>query len=102
MPKIRKQTTFEEIFRKTEYCLKSALCSRNVKIVSNSEIPNTNTAIQLTVSDAMKMIQEGNINLVNKSKEDLFNQIEPLLRHIITDNKLLEKFVDEIMSCLDY
>jgi len=102
MPKIKKQTTFEEIFRKTEYCLKSALCSKNVKIVSNSEIPNTNSARQLSVSDAMKMIQEGNINLVNQSKEDLFNQIEPLLRHIITDNKLLEKFVDEIMTCLEY
>ncbi len=101
MPSINKHTTFDEIYRKTEYCLKSALSSKSIKIVSNSEIPNTDTAITLSVTDAMRMIQEGNVTLVNQSKEQLFDQIEPLLKHIITDNKILEKFVDELMSCLE-
>ncbi|MFV2061022.1 MAG: response regulator [Gammaproteobacteria bacterium] len=100
MPKITKFSSYDEIYRKSEYCLKSAGSSQNIKIVSNSEIPNTNAPIQLSVTDAMKMIQEGNIKLVDQSKEDLFNQLEPLLKHIITDNKVLEKFVDELMSCL--
>jgi len=102
MPVIKKDTSFDEIYRKTEYCLKSALSSDNIKIVSNSEIPNTKAPIQLTVADAMQMIQNGNINIVNQSREDLFNQIEPLLKHIITDNKMLEKFVDELMTCLGH
>ncbi len=101
MPKISKFSTFDEIQRKTEYCLKSARSSTNIKIVSNSEIPNTNAPIQLSVMDAMKMIQEGNIKIDSQSKEDLFDQLEPLLKHIITDNKVLEKFVDELMSCLN-
>jgi len=100
MPLITSHTTFEDIYRRTEYCLKSALSSQNVKIVSNSDIPNNDIPIQLSVSDAIKMIQDGNINVINQSKEDLFNQIEPLLKHIITDNKVLEKFVDELMVCL--
>jgi len=102
MPLISKYSTFDEILRKSEYCLRSALSSTSIKIVSNSEIPNTNAPIQLSVSDAMNMIKEGNINLVSQSKEDLFDQIEPLLKHIITDNKMLEKFVDELMVCLDH
>jgi len=100
MPKITDHSTFEEVYRKTEYCLKSALSSNNVKIVSNSEIPNIAAPIKLSVTDAIAMIQNGNVNFVSQSKEELFNQIEPLLKHIITDNKVLGKFVDELMTCL--
>ncbi len=47
MPKITQTTNYAEIFDKAEYCLKSALSSSSIKIVSNSEEPSVKNEILL-------------------------------------------------------
>ncbi len=47
MPKITQGTSYNKVFRETEYCLKSALSSSRIKVVSNSEIPSVKSEVLL-------------------------------------------------------
>ena len=89
----------EKIFVETEKCLQSAIAGNGNSIVTFSEIDvaenneRQSATKPLSITSALAMLDRGEFSKINAEKEVLLLALLPLLQHIVTDEKMLQKLV---------
>lgn len=94
VPGINNNISFNSTYQTTNECLKTAIKSDHKLIEIKTEKLEVNLKnSDLSLSDAIKLINNGEFKLVKDAKDSLLVQLMPLLKHIIIDNNMLQKMV---------
>lgn len=98
VPKLTSKTKYSDIVRKTEYCLNSALLSGGDKSISKSDLPLCFSKNNLSLDDVLAMVQQGNSDKIDVSKDILLNYLDPLMKYLISDKNTLSSHVDSLVN----